>query len=98
MTDKRTSEEKRAATREQGRLQRLFQRTLDGRPNIKKKVRCIEGYRPPECRCIYRNASGWCTRDTYNGRQPRINPNTGRCELYNKLKRHPKMLVKEVDQ
>jgi len=80
------------------RLNGLFQRSLEGGPIIKKRIRCIEGQKRPECRCIFLSANGWCQRVTYDGRQPRINPNTDRCELYNKLKRHPKLSIKEVDQ
>jgi len=35
------------------------------------------------------SATGWCQRMNYNGRQPKIDQSTGRCELYNKVNRHP---------
>ena len=78
------------------RLNGLFQRSIEGGPIIKKRVRCVEGQKRPECRCIYLSATGWCQRVTYNGRRPVINPDTGRCELYNKLHRHPNLIITEV--
>ena len=78
------------------RLSHLFQRTIEGGPIIKKRVRCVEGQKTPECRCLFKTAKGWCGGYTYNGRQPRINPETGRCELYNKVNRHPKITITEV--
>ena len=71
------------------RLNSLFQRSLEGGPIIKKRVRCVEGQKTPECRCIHLSATGWCQRMNYNGRQPKIDQSTGRCELYNKVNRHP---------